>query len=130
MLGHIIAPAHTSFYNMFMKKKRIKDIDEAISYLQQIDYYENKTEDTVRNIFKEAIQNFLDKKITISFLAALCTELLYFKDNIGSFTDTRLRNTLLAGEELSHLITFNIENKAKYSYLVDKIMNFRNGKTL
>jgi len=100
------------------QKQRIKNIDEVIRYLNSINYYANKTEENVKTILKDNIAKYKQCKITISFLAALCSELLYYANSIGAFKDTALREVLEKGDKLSYQLTFQIQNSESESLLV------------
>ena len=104
--------------------KKIKDIDVVITYLKTTDYYSNKTEENVKRLLKQNIEKFKDDKISISFLAAFCSELLYFNNSIGKFKDLQLRDALMAGDELSYLLTFSVEDISKRKALMDRIVDF------
>jgi len=105
------------------QKRRIKNIDEVIRYLNSINYYANKTEENVKTILKDNIAKYKQGKITVSFLVALCSELLYYANNIGAFKDTALREVLEKGDRLSYQVTFQIKNSESDS-LLDSILTY------
>lgn len=105
-----------------MKAKReIRDSRKVIEYLTAIGYYNNKTEENVKKIFVDNINRYKNGEILFSFLCALAIELLYFKNSIGAFKDLKLRDALLAGDELMYVDVFDINNK-DIKPLVDKLL--------
>ncbi len=107
-----------------MDKRKIKEVDNVIAYLKSINYYNNKTEPEVKRILLLNIQRFKDSKISIQFLAALCSELLYFNNNIGAFTDAGLRNTLLKGDKLSSMYTLGNLDLLKEESLKQSLIQY------
>lgn len=102
-------------------KKEVRDSKKVIEYLTTIGYYENRTEANVKKIFVNNINRYKNGEILFSFLCALAIELLYFKNNIGAFKDLKLRDALLAGDELMYVDVFDISNQ-DIKPLVDKLL--------
>lgn len=103
--------------------QKLKDIDNAVAYLTSSDYYSNKNEANVKRILIENLAKYKEGKINMSFLAALCSELLYFGGNIGAFKDTSLRDVLIKGDNLSYLLTFEGKD-SEISKVLETILNY------